>query len=99
MKSKEYQYFGNLIAIINSFVGPRYRGRRLINITDHYKNAIVNFSSDLLNTNEPLLNLASTWQLSNGQRSIHQESRNYSNQLGLEIVLTHRCEIEAITKK
>ena len=38
-------------------------GRRLINITNHYKNAKINFSSYLLNSEEQFLKLTSNWQV------------------------------------
>ena len=38
-------------------------GRRLINITTHYKNAKINFSSYLLNSEEQFLKLTSNWQV------------------------------------
>ena len=60
-------------------------GRGLLNISDQYQNTIINFSSYLLNTEEPLLTLTSNWQLSNGEKSLHRKASRYCRQLGLEI--------------
>ena len=38
-------------------------GRGSMNITKHYKNVVINFSSYLLNSEEQFLKLISTWQM------------------------------------
>ena len=54
-------------------------GRGLINITNHYKNAIINFTGYLLNSEEQLLKLTSNWQVTRGKKSIHQKAQRYSD--------------------
>ena len=49
-------------------------GRGLINITNHYKNAIINFSSYLLNSEEQFMQLTSKWQVTREEKSIHQKT-------------------------
>ncbi|XP_066912330.1 uncharacterized protein [Clytia hemisphaerica] len=60
-------------------------GRGLINIVDHFKNCIINFSSYLLTSNEPYLTLLSNWQLTRGAKSIHAMAQSYSQEISLEI--------------
>jgi len=59
-------------------------GRGLINITSHYKNAIINFSSYMLKSEEYLLNTASNWQLTRGDKFIHTKASIYCNELNLD---------------
>ena len=64
----------------------RKNGRRgLINITNHYKNAIINFSSYLLNSEEQLLKLLSNWQVTCGENSIYQKAQQYCDEIGHDI--------------
>ena len=60
-------------------------GRGLINITNHYKNAIINFSSYLLNSEEQLLKLLSNWQVTCGENSIYQKAQQYCDEIGHDI--------------
>jgi len=60
-------------------------GRGVINITEHFKNSIINFSTYLLSTNELYLNLVSDWQVTRGVKSIHEMAQNYSQELDLDI--------------
>lgn len=59
-------------------------GRGLINITNHYKNTIINFSRYLQRTNEPLLQTASNWQFTRGEKSIHAKAAKYCQEIGLD---------------
>ena len=59
------------------YLPRRNGGRGLINICDHYKNAIINFDTYLLNSEEDLLKMASDWQTSRGEKSIHQKAARY----------------------
>jgi len=56
-------------------------GRGLINTTNHYKNAVINFSVYLVNSDEHLLQTSSNWQLTRGEKSIHQRSQSYCQEL------------------
>ena len=60
-------------------------GRGLINLTEHFKNYTINFSSYLLSSNELYLNLVSNWQLIRGPKSIHAMAQAYCQELNLEI--------------
>ena len=60
-------------------------GRGLINTTNHYKNAIINFSSYLLNSEEQLLKLLSNWQVTWGENSIYQKAQQYCDEIGHDI--------------
>ena len=65
---------------------PRKKsGRGLINITNHYKNAIINFSCYLLNSKEQFLKLTSNWQVTQGEKSIHQKVQRYCDEIGRDI--------------
>ena len=56
-------------------------GRGLINISNHYKNAIINFSSYLLNSEEQFLKLTSNWQVARGEKSIHQKAQRCCDEI------------------
>ena len=71
--------------ITRLYIPRKNGGRGLINIVDHFKNAIINFSIYLLNSNERLLDLASNWQFSRGAKSIHNMAQSYCQELQLEI--------------
>ena len=60
-------------------------GRGLINITNHYRNAIINFSSSILNSEEQFLKLTSNWQVTRGEKSIHQKAQRYFDEIGHDI--------------
>ena len=60
-------------------------GRGLINISNHYKNAIINFSSYLLNSEEQVLKLTSNWQVTREEKSIHQKAQRYCDEIGHDI--------------
>ena len=70
--------------IIRIYMPRKSGGRGLINITNQYKKTIINFSQYLLNTDEPLLQTVSNWQLTRGERSIHTKARKYLNELNLD---------------
>ena len=56
-------------------------GRGLINFTNHYRNAIINFSSSILNSEEQFLKLTSNWQVTRGEKSIHQKAQRYFHEI------------------
>ena len=60
-------------------------GRGLINITSHYKNAIINFSSYLVISEKQFLKLTSNWQVNRGKKSIHQKVQRYCDEIGNDI--------------
>ena len=65
---------------------PRKNGDRgLINMTNHYNNAIINFSSCLLNSEEQFLKLTSNWQITRGEKPIHQKAQRYCDEIGHDI--------------
>ena len=67
-------------------MSPRKNGGRgLINITNHYKNAMINFSGYLLNSEEQFLKLTSNWQVTRGEESIHQKAQRCRNEIGHDI--------------
>ena len=51
------------------YLPRRNGGRGLINICDDYKNAIINFDTYLLNSEEDLLKMASDLQTSRGEKT------------------------------
>ena len=59
-------------------------GRRLINITNHYENAIINFSSYLVISEEQFLKLTSNWQVTR-EKFIHQKAQRYCDEIGNDI--------------
>ena len=68
------------------YISPEKNGGRgLINITNHYKNGIINFSSYLLNFEEQFLKLTSYWQVTRGEKSIHQKGQRYCDETGHDI--------------
>ena len=60
-------------------------GRGVMKITNHYKNKIISFSSYLLNFEEQFLKLKSNWQVTRGEKSIHQKVQQYCDELGHDI--------------
>ena len=71
--------------ITRLYIPRKNGGRGLINVVNHFKNAIINFSSYLLSTNELYLNLVSDWQFTRGAKSIHHMAELYSRELDLDI--------------
>lgn len=71
--------------ITRLYLARKNGGRGLINIVNHFKNSIINFSSYLLSSNESYLNLVSTWQLTRGSKSIHAMAQSYCQELDLDI--------------
>ena len=71
--------------ITRLYIPRKDGGRGLINIVEHFKNSIINFSSYLLTTDETYLNLVSNWQINRGTKSIHAMAQSYSQELNLEI--------------
>ena len=67
------------------YLPPKEGESGLINIVDHFKNCIINFSSYLLTSNEPYLTLLSDWQFTRGAKSIHAMAQSYCQELNLEI--------------
>ena len=57
-------------------------GRGLINIT---KNAIIIFSSYFLDTEKQFRKLTSNWQLTRGEKSIHQKAQRHCDEIGHDI--------------
>lgn len=80
--------------ITRLYIPRRNGGRGFINIVDHFKNSILNFSSYLLTTDEPYLNLVSNWQHTRGAKSIHAMAQYYSQELTLDIQ-----ELSAVPKQ
>ena len=83
---------------------PRKNGdRRLVNITNHYKNVIINFSSYLLNSEEQFLKLTSNWQVAQGEKSIHQKVERYCDEIdhdqvtktanAIEVAVPNNCNV------
>ena len=60
-------------------------GRGLINITNHYKNVIINFRTYLLNSEEQFLEVTSNWQVTCGEKSMHQKAQQYCDETGHDI--------------
>ena len=54
----------------------------LINMNNHYNNAIINFSSCLLNSEEQFLKLTSNCKVTRGEKSIHQKAQRYCDEIG-----------------
>ena len=71
--------------ITRLYIPRKNGGRGLINITEHFKNAIISFSTYLLSTNETYLSMVSDWQTTRGAKSIHQMAQTYCQELELEI--------------
>ena len=67
------------------YIPRRHGGRGLINICDHYRNAIINFDAYLLKSEEDLLKMASEWQTTRGEKSIRQRASRYSEDLGEDL--------------
>ena len=63
----------------------RNGGRELINITNYHKNAIINFSGYLLNSEKQFLKLTSNWQVTRGKKSIYQDAQQYCDGIGYDI--------------
>ena len=60
-------------------------GRGLINITNHYKNVIINFRTYLLNSEEQFLKLTTNWQVTCGEKFMHQKAQQYCDETGHDI--------------
>ncbi|XP_066930545.1 uncharacterized protein [Clytia hemisphaerica] len=76
---QQYHLMHHQSDILRIYLPRKSGGRGLINITNHYKKTIINFSHYLQNTNEPLLRAVSNWQLTRGQKSIHAKASNSNN--------------------
>ena len=63
------------------YIPQRNGDRGLINICEHYKNAIINFDAYLLNSEEDLLKMASDWQTTRGDKSIHTKAARYCGEV------------------
>ena len=67
------------------YIPRRNDGRGLINICEHYKNAIINFDAYLLNSEEDLLKMASDWQTTRGDKSIHTKAVRYCGEVDKDL--------------
>ena len=66
------------------YISRKNGGRGLLNITDLYKNQIINYSTYLKNSTEHLMTLVSTSQTSRGSKSIHQKAETYLRELQID---------------
>ena len=77
---------------------PRRKGSRgLINICEHYKNAIINFGAYLLNSEEDLLKMTSDWQTTRGDKSIHTKVVRYCGEVDED--LNHLVTLTKLQRK
>ena len=67
------------------YIPQQNGGRGLINICEHYKNAIINFDAYLLNSEEDLLKMASDWQTTRGDKSIHTKAVRYCGEVDKDL--------------
>jgi len=67
------------------YLPRREGGRGLINVTSHYKNAIINFSAYLVSSEDSFLQTSSNWQLTRGEKSIHQRSQTYCGEINSDV--------------
>lgn len=81
---QQYHLMHHQSDIIRLYLPRKSGGRGLINITNHYKRTIINFSQYLLNTNEPLLQTVSNYQHTLGDKSVHSKARAYYTELNLD---------------
>ncbi|XP_066928605.1 uncharacterized protein [Clytia hemisphaerica] len=80
----QYHLMHHQSDILRIYLPRKSGGRGLVNITNHYKKTIINFSHYLKNTNEPLLQAVSNWQLIRGQKSIHAKAVQYCEELNID---------------
>ena len=66
------------------YISRKQGGRGLLNITDLYKNQIIQYSRYLNNSTERLMILVSTSQTSRGSKSIHQKAETYLRELNID---------------
>ena len=69
---QQYHAMHSQSEVTRLYLPRKTGGRGLINITNPYKNAIINFSSYLLNSEEQFLKLTSNWQVTRGEKSIRR---------------------------
>ena len=82
---QQYHTMHSQSDVTQLYTSRKTGGKGLINITNHYKNTIINFSSYLLNSEEQFLKLTSNWQVIRGEKSIHQKAQRYCNEIGHDI--------------
>lgn len=56
-----------------------------LNLTNHFKNVIINFSISLMNSKETWLQLTSNCQSTKGEKSIHQKANQFSIEIDKEM--------------
>ena len=66
------------------YISRKQGGRGLINITDLYKNQIINYSRYLKSSTEQLVILVSTSQTGKGAKSIHFKAQTYLTELNID---------------
>ena len=99
---QQYHLMHHQSDIIRLYLPRKSGGRGLINITNHYKRTIINFSQYLLNTNEPLLQTVSNYQPTLGDKSIHSKAQAYYTELNLDynqIQTISKQQLKNIVKK
>ena len=82
---QQYHAMHSQSGVTRLYLARKNGSRGLIKITCHYKNAIINFNSYLLNSEEQLLKLASNWQVIRGENSIHHKAQRYCDEIGHDI--------------
>ena len=82
---QQYHAMHNRSDVTQLYLSRKNGGSGLINITNHYKNVIINFSNYLLIYEEQLLKLTSNWQVTWGRKSIHQKEQQYCDEIGHKI--------------
>ena len=60
---QQYHNMHSQSDVTRLYLPRKNSGRGRMNFTKHYKNAVINFSSYLLNSEEQFLKLISTWQI------------------------------------
>ena len=82
---EQYHAMHSQIDVTRLYLPRKNFGRGLVNITSNYKNAIINLISYRLNSEEQFLKLTSNWQVRRGEKSIHQKTQRYCNEIGCDI--------------
>ena len=66
------------------YIPKRNGGRGLINICEQYKNTIINFDAYLLKS-EDLLKIASDWQTTRGDKSLHTKAACFCGEIDKDL--------------
>ena len=82
---KKYHLLHENSDITRLYLTRKLGGRGLTNVTDQYKNQVIQYSCYLRNTGDILLNLVSTWQTTRRAKSIHERANSYCDQLQLDV--------------